>query len=70
MQGKLLRALNQNLVNHLLVKPDVPSNSKYIMSKVAVYSRGPNGEDDKGKNASEGGSNVNKLDDDIATWHK
>ena len=53
--------------NERLVKPDVPSKSKYIMSKVAVYSRGPNGEDNKGKNASEGGD---KLDDDIATWHK
>ena len=50
-----------------LVKPDTPSTGKYIMGKTAVYSRGPNGEDDQGKNANEGGD---KLDDDIATWHK
>ena len=50
-----------------VVKPDVPSSGKYIMGKTAVYSRGPNGEDNQGKNANEGGE---KLDDDIATWHK
>ncbi len=50
-----------------LIKPDNPSSGKYIMTKTADYSRGPNGEDDQGKNASEGGG---KLDDDIATWHK
>ena len=50
-----------------VVKPDVPANGKFIMSKTAVYSRGPNGEDNKGRNANEGGD---KLDDDIATWHK
>ena len=50
-----------------LVKPDAPSSGKYIMGKTAVYSRGPNGEDDQGKNANEGGT---KLEDDIATWHK
>jgi type II secretory pathway pseudopilin PulG len=50
-----------------LVKPDTPSTGKYIMTKTAVYSRGPNGEDNQGKNANEGGD---KLDDDIATWHK
>ena len=53
--------------NERLVKPDAPSSGKYIMSKVAVYSRGANGEDNQGKNAAEGGD---KLDDDIATWHK
>ena len=50
-----------------VVKPDVPSSGKYIMGKTAVYSRGPNGDDNQGKNANEGGE---KLDDDIATWHK
>ena len=50
-----------------VVKPDVPSSGKFIMGKTAVYSRGPNGEDNKGRNASEGGT---KLEDDIATWHK
>ena len=48
-----------------LVRPD--DDEKYIMGKNAIYSYGPNGEDNKGKNASEGGD---KLDDDIATWHK
>ncbi len=50
-----------------LIKPDNPSSGKYIMTKTAVYSFGPNGEDNQGKNANEGGG---KLDDDIATWHK
>ena len=50
-----------------LIKPDAPSSGKYIMAKTAVYSRGPNGEDNQGRNANEGGE---KLDDDIATWHK
>ncbi|MBQ7696332.1 MAG: type II secretion system protein [Lentisphaeria bacterium] len=50
-----------------LIKPDNPSSGKYIMTKTAVWSRGPNGEDNQGKNANEGGG---KLDDDIATWHK
>ena len=50
-----------------LIKPDAPSSGKYIMAKTAVYSMGPNGEDNQGKNANEGGD---KLDDDIATWHK
>jgi len=40
---------------------------KYIMGKTAVYSMGPNGVDDQGRNAAAGGG---KLDDDIATWHK
>ena len=53
--------------NERLVKPDVPSTGKYIMSKVAVYSKGPDGEDQQGKNVAEGGD---RLDDDIATWHK
>ena len=53
--------------NERLVKPDAPASGKYIMGKVAVYSKGPDGEDSLGKNASEGGT---KLDDDIATWHK
>ena len=48
-----------------IVRPD--DTSKYIMGKTAVYSYGPNGENNSGKNASEGGD---KLDDDIATWHK
>jgi type II secretory pathway pseudopilin PulG len=48
-----------------IVRPD--DNTKYIMGKTAVYSFGPNGEDNLGKNAAEGGE---KLDDDIATWHK
>jgi hypothetical protein len=37
------------------------------MGKTAIYSWGPNGENNDGKNAAEGGD---KLDDDIATWHK
>ena len=53
--------------NDRLVKPDAPSNGRFIMSKTALYSWGPNGENNNGKNASEGGD---KLDDDIATWHK
>ena len=53
--------------NDRLVKPDAPSTGKYIMGKYAVYSRGPDGEDNQGKNVAEGGD---KLDDDIATWHK
>ena len=53
--------------NERLVKPDAPTSGKFIMGKVAVYSRGPNGEDNQGKNVVEGGA---KLDDDIATWHK
>ena len=48
-----------------LARPD--DDEKFIMGKTAVYSYGPNGEDNQGKNASEGGD---KLDDDIATWHK
>ena len=48
-----------------IVRPD--DNNKRIMGKTAVYSYGPNGENDNGKNAVEGGS---KLEDDIATWHK
>jgi hypothetical protein len=40
------------------------------MGKTAIYSYGPNGENNDGKNISEGGTNVTKLDDDIATWHK
>lgn len=48
-------------------KPESPTKFKYIMSKTAVYSRGPNGEDNQGRNAGAGGD---KLDDDIATWHK
>ena len=53
--------------NDRLVKPDAPSNGRFIMSKTALYSFGPNGENNQGKNAVEGGD---KLDDDIATWHK
>lgn len=48
-----------------LARPD--DDEKFIMGKTAVYSYGPNGENNQGKNASEGGD---KLDDDIATWHK
>ena len=48
-----------------IARPD--DNKKFIMGKCAIYSLGPNGEDNSGKNASEGGD---KLDDDIATWHK
>ena len=44
-----------------------PEKYKYIMGKTAVYSMGPNGVDDQGRNAAAGGG---KLDDDIATWHK
>jgi hypothetical protein len=51
-----------------IVRPD--DTSKYIMGKTAVYSYGPNGEDNYGKNIAEGGDDVKKLDDDIATWHK
>ena len=51
--------------NERIVRPD--NNSKYIMEKTAIYSYGPNGENNNGKNAAEGGD---KLDDDIATWHK
>ena len=51
--------------NDRIVRPD--DSNKYIMGKTAVYSWGPNGEDNNGKNAVEGGE---KLDDDIATWHK
>lgn len=51
--------------NDRIVRPD--DSNKYIMGKTAVYSWGPNGEDNSGKNAVEGGD---KLDDDIATWHK
>lgn len=54
--------------NDRIVRPD--DTSKYIMGKTAVYSWGPNGEENNGKNIAEGGTNVNKLDDDIATWHK
>lgn len=46
-------------------RPDDPR--KYISGKTAIYSYGPNGENDNGSNASEGGT---KLQDDIATWHK
>lgn len=46
-------------------RPDDPD--KYISAKTAIYSYGPNGENNNGRNASEGGGN---LDDDIATWHK
>ena len=49
-------------------RPD--DTSKYISGKTAIYSYGPNGEENYGRNIAEGGSNVNKLDDDIATWHK
>ena len=48
-----------------IVRPD--DSNKYVMGKTAVYSWGPNGENNNGRNAVEGGS---KLDDDIATWHK
>lgn len=42
------------------------SKSKYIAGKVAIYSRGPNGTNDKGKNAADGtGSDV---EDDIVSW--
>ena len=51
-----------------IVRPD--DNSRYIMGKTAVYSWGPNGENNNGRNIAEGGINVDKLDDDIATWHK
>ena len=51
--------------NDRIVRPD--DNTKYIMGKTAIYSCGPNGENNNGKNAVEGGD---KLDDDIATWHK
>ncbi len=51
--------------NDRIVRPD--DNTKYIMGKTAIYSYGPNGENDNGKNAAEGGD---KLQDDIATWHK
>ena len=53
--------------NDRLVKPDAPSDGRFIMSKTALYSWGPTGENNTGKNAAEGGD---KLDDDIATWHK
>jgi type II secretory pathway pseudopilin PulG len=46
-------------------RPD--NTSMYISGKTAIYSYGPNGEENNGKNAVEGGD---KLDDDIATWHK
>ena len=46
-------------------RPD--DTSKYISGKTAIYSYGPNGENNNGRNAAEGGD---KLDDDIATWHK
>ena len=48
-----------------IARPD--NNNKFIMGKTALYSYGPNGENDNGSNASEGGT---KLQDDIATWHK
>ena len=51
-----------------IVRPD--DTDKYIMGKTAVYSYGPNGENNNGKNIAEGGTDVDKLDDDIATWHK
>lgn len=53
-----------------IIKPEswtASNNIRYVMGKTAVYSFGPNGENNSGKNASEGGD---KLDDDIATWHK
>ena len=53
-----------------IIKPDTWSDSsakRYVMGKSAVYSFGPNGENNFGKNANEGGT---KLEDDIATWHK
>lgn len=53
--------------NDRLVKPDAPSTGRFIMSKTALYSFGPNGENNQGKNVAEGGD---KLEDDIATWHK
>ena len=53
--------------NDRIVKADCPADGRFVMSKTALYSYGPNGENNQGKNASEGGD---KLDDDIATWHK
>ena len=53
--------------NDRIVKADCPADGRFVMSKTALYSYGPNGENNRGKNAAEGGD---KLDDDIATWHK
>ena len=55
-----------------IIKPDCWSGAsvRYVMGKSAVYSFGPNGENDSGKNISQGGDGVKKTDDDIATWHK
>ena len=54
-----------------IIKPtswvNLQSSGRYVMGKTAIYSYGPNGENDLGQNASEGGT---KLQDDIATWHK
>ena len=47
-------------------KIKLPESTKYIAGKAAIYSRGPNGIDEDGKNAAEGtGSGKN---DDIVSW--
>ena len=56
-----------------IIKPTswttLQSTGRYVMAKTAVYSFGPNGENDLGQNAAEG-NDATKLQDDIATWHK
>ena len=56
--------INTNFTNRI---PDPADNTKYLAGSVAIYSFGPNGTDDNGKN-TEYGDDKDQDYDDIVSW--